>query len=521
MLCTLISSFFFFNDTATTEIYTLSLHDALPISRPTIWSCAECRCGRLSSSTSSSRACACSRDRPSLPTLAISFSSSASPRWPDSQRESCVTSSCSGFMDVRGQEQVFADGVRRQAEESHRLGQVAEEARAASAHDGGNEDKQLVDEVLPEEGGRERRPALEQQRLDALLPEPRELLSERPRAKLELGPFGKRATAERQSARLAPHFHVARRQRRIVGANRPHPDRDRVGGRPQLVDQASALLAGDPARARHRHAAVERDRDLVRHERPPLRDRGAPRLVLLPRLERVDELCLDTCGAQLLEAASVLRMRVERAGDDARDPGLEQSVDARRRAAVMGARLLRHVQRCSSRPLAGGGDRVHLRVWPAVALVPALADHLPVADEHGPDDRVRVRRAAAAFGQLQRSFQAHWISATSASYAATGSSAPNTLEPATNRLTPASRSSRAFSTPTPPSTWTWRSGGISSRSLRIRGIASGMNACPEYPGWMLMQLTMSAASDAAAASSGLVSGLNASPTARPWARAWA
>src|SRR2546430_15601509 len=28
-----ISNFFFFNDTATTEIYTLSLHDALPISR--------------------------------------------------------------------------------------------------------------------------------------------------------------------------------------------------------------------------------------------------------------------------------------------------------------------------------------------------------------------------------------------------------------------------------------------------------------------------------------------------------
>src|SRR5260221_9896132 len=27
------ASFFFFNDTATTEIYTLSLHDALPISR--------------------------------------------------------------------------------------------------------------------------------------------------------------------------------------------------------------------------------------------------------------------------------------------------------------------------------------------------------------------------------------------------------------------------------------------------------------------------------------------------------
>src|SRR2546426_5751698 len=31
--CHLIFFFFFFNDTATTEIYTLSLHDALPISR--------------------------------------------------------------------------------------------------------------------------------------------------------------------------------------------------------------------------------------------------------------------------------------------------------------------------------------------------------------------------------------------------------------------------------------------------------------------------------------------------------
>src|SRR6476659_10433028 len=29
--------FFFFNDTATTEIYTLSLHDALPICTPRAW----------------------------------------------------------------------------------------------------------------------------------------------------------------------------------------------------------------------------------------------------------------------------------------------------------------------------------------------------------------------------------------------------------------------------------------------------------------------------------------------------
>src|SRR2546430_7417502 len=35
MVLSLHFSFFFFNDTATTEIYTLSLHDALPISRGT------------------------------------------------------------------------------------------------------------------------------------------------------------------------------------------------------------------------------------------------------------------------------------------------------------------------------------------------------------------------------------------------------------------------------------------------------------------------------------------------------
>src|SRR5258707_13191494 len=35
--------FFFFNDTATTEIYTLSLHDALPISRARHRQCHQCR----------------------------------------------------------------------------------------------------------------------------------------------------------------------------------------------------------------------------------------------------------------------------------------------------------------------------------------------------------------------------------------------------------------------------------------------------------------------------------------------
>src|SRR2546427_6024187 len=57
--------FFFFNDTATTEIYTLSLHDALPISRVTKPS-RTCTRPRLRlRASSSTRAPRCIRDRKS------------------------------------------------------------------------------------------------------------------------------------------------------------------------------------------------------------------------------------------------------------------------------------------------------------------------------------------------------------------------------------------------------------------------------------------------------------------------
>src|SRR5258707_5942725 len=49
----MIDSFFFFNDTATTEIYTLSLHDALPIS-------SAGRSGKGTGSYSYSCSCSCS-----------------------------------------------------------------------------------------------------------------------------------------------------------------------------------------------------------------------------------------------------------------------------------------------------------------------------------------------------------------------------------------------------------------------------------------------------------------------------
>src|SRR3712207_7524740 len=73
MVSTLHSSFnfFFFNDTATTEIYTLSLHDALPISSTCAWprrqrataapAWACCRAARRCPSRGSCTGCCCRR----------------------------------------------------------------------------------------------------------------------------------------------------------------------------------------------------------------------------------------------------------------------------------------------------------------------------------------------------------------------------------------------------------------------------------------------------------------------------
>jgi len=44
----------------------------------------------------------------------------------------------------------------------------------------------------------------------------------------------------------------------------------------------------------------------------------------------------------------------------------------------------------------------------AFALMPALADHFVVTHDNRPDDRIRIRGAAAALRELERAFEAHW-----------------------------------------------------------------------------------------------------------------
>ena len=71
----------------------------------------------------------------------------------------------------------------------------------------------------------------------------------------------------------------------------------------------------------------------------------------------------------------------------------------------MGARLQGHVHGRAPRRLACRLERDHLGVRPALPLVPPLADDLAVAHDDRADDRVRMRRAAPALGELERPLQ--------------------------------------------------------------------------------------------------------------------
>jgi hypothetical protein len=73
-----------------------------------------------------------------------------------------------------------------------------------------DEEQQLVDQVRLEERRRDCPPALQEERLDALLGEPTQSGVERPRDELKLAVGGKRAAAEDKAARLADCGDVAR-----------------------------------------------------------------------------------------------------------------------------------------------------------------------------------------------------------------------------------------------------------------------------------------------------------------------
>ena len=72
---------------------------------------------------------------------------------------------------------------------------------------------------------------------------------------------------------------------------------------------------------------------------------------------------VDAGGAQASRTvAADVRVRIARADDDAAHAGGDHRIGARRRAAVMGARLERHVERRAARPRAGIAQRLGLAV---------------------------------------------------------------------------------------------------------------------------------------------------------------
>ena len=70
--------------------------------------------------------------------------------------------------------------------------QAGSKGRASAGDERRDEEHELVDEIGAQERLGERRPALEQEGLDALLREPGELLFERPCPQLELRIVGQR-----------------------------------------------------------------------------------------------------------------------------------------------------------------------------------------------------------------------------------------------------------------------------------------------------------------------------------------
>ena len=126
-------------------------------------------------------------------------------------------------MHVGREEHVVAHLLGGQAAQRERLRERRDRPRALAGKPRCDEHEQLVDEIGREERGRERRPAFEQQRADALVAERAQLVLERPAAQLELRALGQRATAEREPARLRDGADLASRQRGSSARTVPIP----------------------------------------------------------------------------------------------------------------------------------------------------------------------------------------------------------------------------------------------------------------------------------------------------------
>ena len=333
-------------------------------------------------------------------------------------------------------------------------------------------------------------------------------------------PFGSgpRPNASRRGCATAPTSRAV--SSRVVRADRAHPDGDRVRGRPQLVDAAAALLAGHPARAGNGDAAVERDRELQRHERPPGGDPRPPRLVLArgPRTSlrarpppSPSEGARDRRGPR--GSGRAIRRRPARRLPAARPPCTAASSRGARRApsSRRASRRARGRRPPPARPPRRAGR-------PCARASPRRRPRRP--------RRRRRRRRGSAVSSRARARRARARAGGTSCQGldeAAGTRRqvlrPEDRRPADDQVGAGLVDAADVVGVIPPSTWRWIPAGSSARRRSSLGIASSMNSWPEKPGWMLMQRTRSKPSAAGTTSSTVVSGLNASPTWKSRARA--
>ena len=212
---------------------------------------------------------------------------------------------------------------------------------------------------------------------------------------------------EDDTARLVADALDPRGELRVVGQRGADAHRHGVARGAPAVGDEPAVLAGDPLGVARlgRHLAVEAHGRLEEDPRAPGTGVLAEGLVLLARPGgqlAAREVDLHALVAQDAQApARGLLGRVVAGDDDAPDAGREDGVRARRLLTVVAARLERHVEGGALQVgVAGGRDRVDLRVRAAVLLVPALAEHPIVLDHHRSDHRVGAHAAHAALGEL-------------------------------------------------------------------------------------------------------------------------
>ena len=326
----------------------------------------------------------------------------------------------------------------------------------------------------------------------------------------------RRSNTTRSGWRSAGGVDVARGQRGRRRSAVPLPTATAPIAARQLVHQRAALRRRDPARARRRAAPCGRRgvRGLVGDVRPAerracgtRRSAGAPRSSIVA----VGHLDADPGLAQPREPARRPTFSVgsPAAHDHARTPA---AISASAHGGVRpwcehGSRLTYAVAPAAASPAAASATVSACRS--PGPLVPALAEHVPVAHHDAADDRVRGRRPAPPPGQLERAARARRSSASRSSPRgfARGAHAVDELlvGVAGRRRAVDRRARRPAGSRRPVRLRRSVSGDAAvdldggprpaqgSQRARSRSSEAGMNSWPPQPGLTLMQSRWSAA----------------------------